>query len=92
YQHDLVIWLVPLTAALAAAKANPAVWRTRTAIALAWPAWAILAELAEQSGGWPSHLPLDLRLIPLAGCLAWVAAAAKHSPAAADRVSIGRER
>ncbi|MFL5305247.1 MAG: glycosyltransferase family 87 protein [Polyangia bacterium] len=92
YAHDLVIWLVPLTAALAAAKANPAVWRTRTAMALAWPAWAMLAELAEQSGGWPSHLPFDLRLLPLALCLAWVAAAAKHSTAGADRVSIGRER
>ncbi|HVT09313.1 MAG TPA: glycosyltransferase family 87 protein [Polyangia bacterium] len=77
YQHDLVIWLMPLVVALAAVKEQPA-WRARTLVALAWPAWAMLAELAEQSDGWPSRLPVDLRLIPLVLCLAWSIAAARH--------------
>ncbi|MES1209515.1 MAG: glycosyltransferase 87 family protein [Pseudomonadota bacterium] len=76
YGHDLAIWIVPLTVVLAAAKAGPALWRTRTRMALAWPAWAMLAELADQSGGWPSRLPIDLRVVPIALCLAWSAAAA----------------
>ncbi|HVY39125.1 MAG TPA: glycosyltransferase family 87 protein [Polyangia bacterium] len=79
YQHDLVVWIVPLVAALAAVKAHPAApWRTGALLALAWPAWAMLAELADQSDGWPSRLPVDLRLVPLALCLVWSIAAARQ--------------
>lgn len=78
YQHDLVIWVMPLVVALAAVKAHPAPWRTRTLLALAWPTWAMLAELAEQSSGWPSRLRLDLRMVPLALCLAWAITAARQ--------------
>jgi len=90
YQHDLVIWVVPLVAALAAATENPAVWRARTLLALAWPTWAMLAELADQSDGWPSRLPIDLRLVPVAVCLVWSIAAARRSSPLAHRVSLGR--
>ncbi len=78
YQHDLVIWVVPLTVVLAAAGAPGEIWRRRSRLALAWPAWAMLAELADQAPGWPSHLPIDPRLIPLAVLLAWSAAAARN--------------
>lgn len=87
YQHDLVVWLMPLAVALAAAQANRALWLSRTRLALAWPAWAMLAELADQSSGWRSRLPVDLRLVPLALCLAWALAAARSSWPRTDRVS-----
>jgi hypothetical protein len=90
YQHDLVIWVVPLTVVLAAVRAPAEIWRRRARLALAWPVWAVLVEIADQTDAWPSRLPIDLRLIPLAIVLAWsAAAAARHSTSLARRVSTG---
>jgi hypothetical protein len=66
YQHDLVLWLMPLVEVLARAKMNPARWRTRVRFALAWPIWAVAAQLD------PRHrLPIDPALVPLVILLVW---------------------
>lgn len=65
YGHDLLLWVVPVTLVLAVARGDAA-WAARARLALAWPAWALLGPLADQSDAWPPRLPVDPRLIPVA--------------------------
>ena len=73
YGHDLLLWAVPTTWVLAVARGQPA-WRMGVVLALAWPVWALLGQLADQSDAWPPRLPVDPRLLPIA--MAFVASVA----------------
>jgi len=65
YGHDLLLWVVPTALVLAVARGADG-WPVGVRLALAWPAWAMLAPLADQSDAWPPRLPVDPRLIPVA--------------------------
>lgn len=65
YSHDLLLWVVPTALVLAVARGHDG-WSGGVRLALAWPAWAMLAVLVDQSDAWPPRLPVDPRLIPVA--------------------------
>jgi hypothetical protein len=78
YQHDVLIWVVPTVLALAAARPDPDAWRWRVRLALAWPAWAMVGEVADSSDAWPPRLPVDPRLIPIMIVLVWATLSRHH--------------
>jgi glycosyl transferase family 87 len=69
YQHDLVLWVVPLAFVLAAARADPALWRRRVRVLLLWPIWFVVG-MVERDLSW--RLPIDPLLIPIVMTLVWV--------------------
>ena len=69
YQHDLVLWVVPLAFVLAAARAEPGLWDRRARVLLFWPAWFVVG-MVERDLPWRS--PLDPLLVPLVLTLVWV--------------------
>jgi hypothetical protein len=66
YQHDLVLWLVPLVEVLARAQTDPLRWPTRVRFALAWPIWSVCAQIDTRH-----RLPVDPELVPLVILLVW---------------------
>ena len=65
YSHDVLVWVVPTTLVLAVARGRE-VWPRYARLAMAWPAWAMLGQLTDQSDSWPPRLPVDPRLVPIA--------------------------
>jgi hypothetical protein len=69
YQHDLVLWVVPLAFVLAAARADPALWQRRVRVLLVWPVWFVFGMVERDLS---RRLPVDPLLVPLLMTLAWV--------------------
>jgi len=91
YQHDLVLWVVPVAFVLAAARADPPLWRRRLRLLLLWPVWFILGMVERDLS---RRLPIDPLLIPLVMTLVWVGGALRpvSAPAGASAVTRRDER
>jgi hypothetical protein len=78
YQHDLVLWVVPLAYVLDAARADPALWHRRIQVLLLWPIWFVFGMVERDLS---RRLPIDPLLIPAVMTLAWVVRAFGPVPA-----------
>ena len=72
YQHDLVLWVVPLAFVLAAARADPALWQRRVGVLVVWPVWFVFGMVERELS---RRFPVDPLLIPLVMTLVWVVSA-----------------
>jgi hypothetical protein len=72
YQHDLVLWVVPLAFVLGAARADPELWQRRARVLLFWPVWFVFGMVERDL---PRRLPVDPLLVPLVMTLVWVVSA-----------------
>jgi hypothetical protein len=72
YQHDLVLWIVPLAYVLDAARADPALWHRRIRVLLLWPIWFVFGMVERDLS---RRFPIDPLLIPAVMTLVWVARA-----------------
>ena len=70
YQHDLVLWIVPLAFVLDSARADPVLWQRRVRVLLFWPVWFVLGMVERALPG--RRLPIDPLLIPAVLALVWV--------------------
>jgi hypothetical protein len=70
YQHDLVLWVVPLAFVLSSARGDPALWHRRVRVLLFWPVWFVLGMVERDLPG--RRFPIDPLLIPAAMTLVWV--------------------
>jgi hypothetical protein len=89
YQHDLVLWVVPLAFVLAAARADPALWQRRLGVLLLWPAWFVVG-MAERDLS--RRLPIDPLLVPAVMTLVWVVHALRPVRAPADVSAVTEAR
>ncbi|HSY40371.1 MAG TPA: hypothetical protein VLA79_12605, partial [Polyangia bacterium] len=69
YQHDLVLWVVPLAYVLGAARADPALWHRRIRVLLLWPIWFVFGMVERD---FSRRFPIDPLLIPAVMTLVWV--------------------
>ena len=84
YPHDLLLWIAPVVLILAVSRAEPARWRHRVRLVLAWPIWLVIAQVADGDG---ARLPVDLALVPLIIVSVWTArAAVGRAPVFSDRL------